>query len=737
MKAVIMAGGEGTRLRPLTCDKPKPMVTLFDKPVMEHIIDLLKRNGLTQIAVTLRYMPDEIVNYFGDGRDFGVKLSYFIEKTPLGTAGSVRGAEDFLNEDFLVISGDCVCDMDLLAGIEFHNKNHALATLILSRVEEPLQYGVVMCGQDGKIKRFIEKPAWPQVFCDTVNTGVYVLSKDILKEIPKDTFIDFSKDVFPRLLQEGRPLFGFVSDGYWCDIGDCAAYHRCHMDLLAQQNKDLYAAKDVLIEQGAVFRGRCAIEEGAWIGRGAVLENSVIKKGARVKEGAYVSGAVIGDNATVFQNAVCSEGSVLGAGAQAGPSSLIGANVKIWPNVEAQGKVTQNIVSAGSGLYPCYGAFCEKQGENAALFFNLGSAVCSFMKGKICVGGLSSTTSYRRSLIGGCEGTQVYDTGTVCRGAFVSFLLEKGCAGGVFFAKDDDEVRAFVYNNRGLLINEAQSKKIAGLLSFGEQKSQKEAPVYRCEGVESAYIQTLSEQLGLKKFSGERVAFFGDGGHSAAQVARLLKISGIVTVTKPKEEGLPAVYIEKEVLSLKDKKGNVIEGVNLFLILSLFYQERFPDRILYMKTSDPQHAERVLGKEKTMRCDSNYSGVKENDLHSIYAREDILFSCGLALFGLFEKEDLLSLIDPVYESSREVYCPPAKKGGVISGLLREEGADTGISEGVRISMGENGSIYIVAHPHRHVCTVTADAFKEEVSRELCDFYEGKVRAFVEGKEEKS
>lgn len=211
-----MAGGEGTRLRPLSLGMPKPMVPLLGRPVMEHIIGLLKRHGIDEIAVTLCYMPEAVQSYFGDGQKWGVRLHYFIEEAPLGTAGSVRACAPFLEgEDFLVISGDSVCDLDLTAAMEFHQAKRAQATLVLFRHPAPLEYGLVLTDEEQRVVRFVEKPSWGQVVTDLVNTGIYLLSPQVLEQIPPDRPWDFGKDVFPALLESGGGLYGVPGGGYW------------------------------------------------------------------------------------------------------------------------------------------------------------------------------------------------------------------------------------------------------------------------------------------------------------------------------------------------------------------------------------------------------------------------------------------------------------------------------------------------------------------------------------------
>ena len=216
MKAVVMAGGEGTRLRPLTSNQPKPMVPIVNKPCMEHIIELLKKNGINDIIVTLAFLPQSIRGYFGDGSSMGVSIEYSVEESPLGTAGSVRNAFEHLDETFIVISGDALTDFDLNEVIDFHKSKDSMITLALKSVENPLEFGVVIVDEDNHIKQFLEKPSWGQVFSDYVNTGIYVLEPEIFDYIPENTKYDFSQELFPKMLQAGQadvrlPLRGLLA----------------------------------------------------------------------------------------------------------------------------------------------------------------------------------------------------------------------------------------------------------------------------------------------------------------------------------------------------------------------------------------------------------------------------------------------------------------------------------------------------------------------------------------------
>jgi mannose-1-phosphate guanylyltransferase / phosphomannomutase len=212
MKAVIMAGGKGTRLRPLTSNQPKPMISIVNKPCMEHIVELLKRHGFEDILVTLEYMPEVIQGYFGDGSEWGVDIEYSVEEEPLGTAGSVKYVEDRLKEKFVIVSGDALTNVDLTEALTFHEERGAEATLVLKKVDDPSGFGIVTIEEDGRITDFLEKPDEDEVFSYTANTGIYILEPSVLAEIPGGQEYDFSKELFPKLLEEGRPLYGYATE---------------------------------------------------------------------------------------------------------------------------------------------------------------------------------------------------------------------------------------------------------------------------------------------------------------------------------------------------------------------------------------------------------------------------------------------------------------------------------------------------------------------------------------------
>jgi mannose-1-phosphate guanylyltransferase/phosphomannomutase len=267
MKAVIMAGGMGTRLRAVTGDRPKPMVEVLGKPIMEHIIELLVKNGIDDICVAVRYKAGDIMGHFGDGGDFGVRLKYAVENEPLGTAGAVKNCEDFYSdgEDFLVISGDAACDFNLRELIFQHKKRRSKATIALYQHPEPLNYGLVVTDSEGWVQGFVEKPDWSRVVTNQVNTGIYVLSPEVMELVPRGREYDFAKDLFPKILKAKGDILGQPLEGYWCDIGTPAAYYQCCADALEGKLK---------IQPAEIFQNKAvgAVEDKIYPGEGLVYD---------------------------------------------------------------------------------------------------------------------------------------------------------------------------------------------------------------------------------------------------------------------------------------------------------------------------------------------------------------------------------------------------------------------------------------------------------------------------------
>lgn len=389
MQAVIMAGGFGTRLRPLSVNIPKPMVPMVNRPMLQHIIELLKKHGFTDLIMMLYYQPDVITGYFGDGSKFGVKIRYLRPESDLGTAGSVKFAEKYLNDTFLVISGDVMTDFDITKAVEYHKSKKAMATLVLTRVPNPLQFGVVITDKDQKIERFLEKPSWGEVFSDTINTGIYVLDPKVFGIVPEGKSFDFSKDLYPIILKEDKGLYGYIAEGYWKDIGNLDEYRLGHYDILDNKiklniegnivkydGKEIIVGEGTRIEEGVEFEGQVIIGENCLVEKGAKLTRSIIGNNVKVFSGAQVVGSVVWDNVVVGHDARLKEtvvanktrigdraviqvGTVIADECNIGADSVIRANIKIWPHkaVEEGATLSTSLVWGEKWNKTLFGAY--------------------------------------------------------------------------------------------------------------------------------------------------------------------------------------------------------------------------------------------------------------------------------------------------------------------------------------------------------------------------------------------
>lgn len=528
MKAIIMAGGEGSRLRPLTCDMPKPMVPVMNIPIMEHIVNLLKSHGITEIGVTLMYLPQKIKDYFGNGSHFGVNIHYFTEDTPLGTAGSVKNAAEFLDETFIVISGDSLTDMDITQAVEFHNTKKSKATLVLTRVDVPLEYGVVITNKKGAITGFLEKPSWSEVFSDTVNTGTYILEPEILDYMVKGQKTDFSQDLFPMLLDKKEPMFGYVMSDYWCDIGDLHAYLQAHYDALegkVKLNMNLTELKDgvwvgtgAIIDPHAVINSPCVIGDNCRVGSGAVIDsfsilgsNNVIEDEASIKRsvlwngnyieyGSEIRGAILCNKVNLKHYVRIFENAVVGDNCIINERAILKPNIKIWPQktVDPLAIVDRNIIWGSRHSKSIFG----ENGLSGIINVDispefatrLGAAYGSiFKKGSKVI--VSSTTSnsarmFKHAFISGMlsVGVEVFNMSSlltpISRHA-ISFLSVEG---GIHIKLSDDnpnKLRVDFMDAKGASISRVMERKIEN--SFFREDFK------RCSGEEISRLNNITD----------------------------------------------------------------------------------------------------------------------------------------------------------------------------------------------------------------------------------------------------
>ncbi|MFN2544530.1 MAG: sugar phosphate nucleotidyltransferase [Actinomycetota bacterium] len=385
MKAVVMAGGQGTRLRPLTSNQPKPMLPIMGEPMLQHILRLLRRHGFTDVVITVQFLASIIRNFFGDGSDLDLSLTYATEDEPLGTAGSVKNAERFLDDTFLVISGDAVTDIDLESVVRFHRERNAAVTVTMQRVEDPLEFGIVITDEDGRVERFLEKPGWGEVFSDQINTGIYVIEPEVLEFIPGEEEFDFAQDLFPLLLEKGLPVYGAVAEGAWTDVGNVEAYMQVHRDVLDRKvNLDLgafeltggvwlgegaevdpeaelegpvFIGPNSRVEGGAEVRSYTVVGANVVVKSGASLQRSIVQDNAYVGPQASLQGCIVGKNTDVKHGARIGEGAVVGDECYIGEGALLNPQVKVYPfkTVEPGALVSQSIIWESKGSRSLFG----------------------------------------------------------------------------------------------------------------------------------------------------------------------------------------------------------------------------------------------------------------------------------------------------------------------------------------------------------------------------------------------
>jgi NDP-sugar pyrophosphorylase family protein len=332
MKAILLAGGKGTRLRPLTIHTPKPIVPIFDRPFLRYQIDLLRTvPDIDEVVLSLNYQPRRIEEIFADGAGVGLAVRYVVEPAPLGTAGAVRYAGESLHESVVVFNGDVLTDLDLGAVIALHRKRRAKATIVLTPVENPAAYGLVETDADGNITRFLEKPDPAQITCNTINAGIYILEPDTFDRIPKDTAWSIERSFFPSLIERGETFVAYVDRGYWIDIGTPEKYMQVHRDILDGRfrqprpfgDDDRWVHETARIDETAVVEGPVFVDEGVVVKAGARLgPYSVLGRQCHVEEHAVIDGSIVWSNTRIGQEAVVRQ-SILGRHCHIGRNALV------------------------------------------------------------------------------------------------------------------------------------------------------------------------------------------------------------------------------------------------------------------------------------------------------------------------------------------------------------------------------------------------------------------------------
>ncbi len=472
MKAVIMAGGEGRRLRPLTCTLPKPMAKILGKPIIEYIFDLLCAGGVKHAAVTLGYLPHMIEESYEDGYK-GLKLDFIREDEPLGTAGSVRNAANDFEEPFFVISGDALCSFDLSKIMSYHKASGAAVTVVAVEASDPREYGVVRVDKENRVTGFIEKPSWSQAVSNLANTGVYVISPKCLELIPKGKPYDFASDLFPLMLERGMPIYCYHTSDYWCDVGNIEAYLKCQRDAFDGRIKPLpgetakgiytgnrlpsgdysiippvYIGNNTEISDGAVIGPYAVIGDGCSIGRNSKVRYSVVSDNCCFASDTSVTGALICSGAALRSRCSMYENSVAGSGCVIGEDVCVKPGVSVWPGkVVGRGATVNSNIKYGnvkaeyfSGGRVGEGCGIRLNAENCVrLGSSLGSVIESRKIAVACDGTPYSRIMCRALVAGiGETGAAVWDFGECFESQFKYLVNICGLEVGAFACGEDE-----------------------------------------------------------------------------------------------------------------------------------------------------------------------------------------------------------------------------------------------------------------------------------------------------------
>ncbi len=772
MKAIIMAGGEGSRLRPLTCDCPKPMVPLMGRPVMSYAIELLKRHGVREAAATLQYLPDQVRDYFGDGSEFGVSMRYYVEREPLGTAGSVRQAGEFLDETFIVLSGDGVTDCDLTEALDFHRKHDALATMVLKKVSSPLEYGLVIADSEGRVTRFVEKPGWGEVFSDTVNTGIYILEPEALERIPDGQPYDFGHELFPALVQNGEAVYAYVMDGYWCDVGDVSAYLRAHIDAmegriglpLPGRLSGVCRMPGSKVDRSAVLEGPCFIGEGAVIragarigpysviGAGSVVgeyasvKRSVLWSQAQVKRGAQARGCVISEGGVLGEESAAFEESVIGGKALIGERATLLPGVKVWPGkrVPPGMRMSANLVWGGG----------ERQGfqngclslQSPAQAARIAQAYASAIRpGSVLMGrsassvALSNFMAVESGLM--AQGVQVLDTGvtTLPQLRVMAHLIQ---AGGALFV-DEEKMRPLDENGVELKLN--RKRKVENLLlrqDFERAFSAVTKLPVPAGRSDLMYIGFLLSEADVDSLAEVRppVAVFAPNEQLLSVAECAIEKAGCPVRAEWEEEmmelapGEIGVWLTEggEQMKIAGEDGSLTESEGMLLRVWAML-ERGMERIIL-----PMNATRAA-EEMAARYGAEIVRVKgerahfmqalmEEDRRQLMMQFDGLYAAMQCIGALTRRKLTLGAwlrqAPRLNRKTRSIAVDWADKGRVLGALLADE-QEPDLTDGLSV-FRDGGWAWVSPSSEKAECRVVAEAMDAETAQELCDFYAGRI-----------
>jgi mannose-1-phosphate guanylyltransferase/phosphomannomutase len=645
------------------------MVPILNRPIAEHIINLLKRHRIREVIATLHYLPDVMRDYFQDGSDFGVQMTYAVEEDqPLGTAGCVRNIVELLDGTFLVISGDSVTDFDLSAAIEFHQRKGSKATIVLARVPNPIDFGVVITDENYRIRRFLEKPSTSEVFSDTVNTGIYILEPEVLEYLPPNQEADFSKDLFPILLDRNEPMYGYIADGYWCDVGHLDAYREAQYDGLLRKVKlnftyterspglwvgeNTFIDPSARIETPAIIGNNCrigsrviieagsAIGDNVTIGADADLKRPIIWNGVMIGEEVHLRACVVARGARIDRRAHVLEGAVVGALSSVGEEALISPHVRVWPSksVESGATLNTNLIwgyTAHRNLFGQRGVSGLANVDVIPEFaVKLGAAYGSTLKPglQVTVSRDQRTISrmVSRSLIAGLMsvGVNVQNLEATSIPVARSVAPTLGVIGGIHVRvhpDKSDHILIEFFNQKGINLSKGAEKKIEGAFfkeDFRRAPIQEIGNVVNVHQALEIYSRGFEKHLNLKavQHSSSKVVIDYAYAVSGAVLPQLLAKFGCdaVVLNASLTQTAPTIA-DRE--SLLNQLGHVVEALKATFGVQV--SANGEQLILVDETGSPIRGETLTALMVDMILTSNPRGTVVVPVHASSAVEMI------------------------------------------------------------------------------------------------------------------
>lgn len=756
MKAVIMAGGEGVRLQPICSGRPKPMVPLLDRPVMEHLIALLSRHGITQIGITLHHQAQAVKEYFADGSRLGVSLTYFEEDVPLGTAGGVKNCAQYLaGEVFLVLSGDIVTDLDLTAAIEFHRQKSPVATLVTCTHPRPLEYGLVLADEQGRVLQFVEKPSWGQTVSSMVSTGIYVLEPRVLDRIGAGKPADFGRDVFPAMLEAGETLYACHLTGYWQDVGDCGDYLACHADALSGRVKldmqreplspGIWSARPIPGDVSLI--PPCWIGEDVQIGSGSLIgPHVVLGKGSRVGRRSLVQrsvlqGAQVGDRATLYGAVLCS-GSSAGDETVLNESAVLMERVRLWPGraVQEGCRQTHSVAETGrsdSLRFGDGGVIRGTLGEDmdAEALLGLGSALSG--DGKVGLGGFGGA--------GADMLVQAAASGITAGGGMVlhhdmqcaaqAAWLAESCQLPVslFIEQDGEKIYLHLFDSGGLPLGRRRERKLEFAMQQGKAPRLNAGSIGSCEHLSTgpqAYARDAARRTVLRRMPGRtvRVAVAGDSPADRA-VRAVLEELGCVVVDQWRR-GIPAFMASHGGfrLTARDESGALLSPQQLLAMAALVEMEHGGGRIAV--PDDASAAVELIAAgfgKSVLRLGRDGEQARQLYRNLPWLRDAAFAAARLCarMGATGERLEQLAAKTPRFSSWKREVPVSRDRGEIMGRMAAQAGRDSLLGEGIRLR-AHGGWVYLVPLARRAALKIVAESADLEVAAELCDFYAGQI-----------